>query len=58
MPRSEKAREAQRIYIREWRKRNPEKVRVIQERYWENRLAKMKVEEKVTGAETEEKEAM
>lgn len=40
--RSEKAREAQRLYIKEWRKKNPEKVRAIQERYWENRLARMK----------------
>lgn len=27
-------REARREYLREWRKRNPEKVQAAQERYW------------------------
>lgn len=36
----EKAREAQREYLREWRKRNPDKVRENNRRYWERRVAK------------------
>lgn len=36
----EKAREARREYLREWRKRNPDKVRENNRRYWERRAAK------------------
>lgn len=31
------AREAQRAYMREWRKKNPERVREKNKRYWEKR---------------------
>ena len=30
----EKAKEARRAYRREWAKKNPDKVRAIEERYW------------------------
>lgn len=30
----ERARELQREYLREWRKRNKEKMRVYREKYW------------------------
>lgn len=36
---SEKARLARNAYIREWRKKNPEKVLAAQERYWEKKVA-------------------
>lgn len=37
----EKAREAQRAYMREWRRRNREKVAANNRRYWERRAQKM-----------------
>jgi hypothetical protein len=58
MARSEQAKEAQRLYIREWRKRNPDKVRAIQDRYWEKRLAKMKAEENAACVEMAESEVV
>lgn len=33
------AKEAQRQYRAEWRRKNPEKVKAQQERYWEKRAA-------------------
>ena len=33
--------EARRAYQKEWRKKNPDKVREAQDRYWMNRAAKM-----------------
>lgn len=33
--------EARRAYAREWRKRNPEKVKAAQERYWLKRAAEI-----------------
>jgi hypothetical protein len=33
----EKAREARRIYKREWNRRNPDKVKASQKRYWEKK---------------------
>ena len=36
---SEAAREAQRAYYREWRKKNPDKVREMNRRYWERKAA-------------------
>lgn len=32
-----KAKEARNEYMRKWRAKNPEKVKKIQERYWENK---------------------
>lgn len=34
MDTQELKREARREYMREWRKKNPEKLRAAQERYW------------------------
>ena len=34
---SETARAAKRAYQKEWRKKNPEKVRAAAERYWQRR---------------------
>lgn len=36
----EQAREEQRKYQREWRRKNKEKVRAINQRYWANRARK------------------
>jgi hypothetical protein len=36
-----KAREADRLYHREWRRRNPEKVKEYQRLYWERRAEKL-----------------
>lgn len=36
------AREAQRAYMREWRKRNPDRVREINKRYWENQAKRVR----------------
>lgn len=36
---NEQAKEARRAYKREWNRRNPDKVRAAQERYWERRAA-------------------
>ncbi len=33
--------EARRAYAREWRKRNPEKVKAAQERYWLKQAAEI-----------------
>ena len=34
---NEKAREARRAYKREWNRRNPDKVKAAQERYWQRK---------------------
>ena len=34
-------REARREYMREWRKKNPEKLRAAQERYWAKKAAEI-----------------
>lgn len=44
------AREAQREYMREWRRKNPERVREKNKRYWERKAAAGK--EKAYHAET------
>lgn len=41
---SDKAREAQREYLREWRKKNPDKVKAQSRRYWERKAEKLKQE--------------
>lgn len=38
---TDQAREARRIYKREWNRRNKEKVAEHQRRYWERKAAKM-----------------
>lgn len=37
----EKAKAAQRAYMKEWRKKNPDKVRESNRRYWMRRAQKM-----------------
>lgn len=37
----ELAREVQRQYQREWRKKNPDKVRAKNQRYWERKARKL-----------------
>lgn len=37
MAMTQKAREARNEYYRQWRKKNPEKAREIQQRYWERK---------------------
>lgn len=41
---SPQAREAQRVYNRRWRAKNPEKVRRTQERYWARLAERMAAE--------------
>lgn len=36
---TEKAREARRRYKREWNRKNPDKVKAAQARYWERKAA-------------------
>lgn len=38
---SEQAREAQREYNREWARKNPEKVKAKNQKYWERRAARL-----------------
>lgn len=37
---NEKAAAARRAYQREWARKNPDKIKAAQERYWANRAAK------------------
>jgi len=41
MSMSEKAKELRRQYQREWRKRNPDKVKKHQKRYWERQAERI-----------------
>lgn len=41
MDTQELKREARREYMREWRKKNPEKLRAAQERYWAKKAAEI-----------------
>lgn len=34
---SEQAKEARRAYLRNWARKNPDKVKAAQERYWERK---------------------
>lgn len=47
------AREAQREYMREWRRKNPDRVREKNKRYWERKAAERK--EQAVYAETKNK---
>lgn len=40
MAMTEAAKEARRAYKREWNRRNPEKVKAAQERYWKRKAEK------------------
>ena len=37
--------EARRAYKREWARRNPDKVKAAQQRYWEKKAAQMQAQE-------------
>jgi len=50
---TEQARAAQRAYKAEWRRKNPDKVKQQQERYWEKRAAQQ-AQETQTAPTTEE----
>lgn len=39
---TEEARAARNAYKREWAKKNPDKVKAIQDRYWTRRAAKLR----------------
>ncbi len=41
----EKIRKAKNAYLREWRRKNPEKAKAIRERYWEKKVAEMEAQE-------------
>lgn len=43
------AQEAKRAYLREWRKKNPDKAKAIQTRYWAKKAAQM-MEERESAA--------
>lgn len=40
-------------YKREWRKKNPEKVRAAQDRYWSKKAAELKARQEAEKAESE-----
>ncbi len=42
---SNAAKMAQREYARQWRRKNPDKVRAANQRYWERRAAKLQASE-------------
>lgn len=42
---TEEAKQAKREYEKQWRERNPAKVREIRRRYWEKKAARAKQEE-------------
>ena len=44
---TEESKEARRAYKREWARKNPEKVRAAQDRYWERRAAEQAAKEKI-----------
>ena len=44
-----KAREAKNAYLREWRKKNPERARAIQARYWAKKAEQMRGEREDDG---------
>ena len=47
----EKAREARRAYKREWNRKNRDKVKAAQERYWARKAAEMEAAEQDQGEE-------
>ena len=47
------AREAQRQYLREWRKKNKDKVRQYNEKYWQRKGASLSTERGERNAETQ-----
>lgn len=51
---NEKAKEARRAYKREWNRRNPDKVKAAQERYWERKAEEAERRQTETAAEQPE----
>lgn len=53
---NEKAAAARRAYKREWARKNPDKIRAAQERYWANKAAQaeQEAEQEKTAAEAQE----
>ena len=43
------AREAKRVYYREWRRKNPERVARINERFWQRKAAELRSQEAAAG---------
>ena len=48
----EQAREIQRQYLREWRRKNKDKVRKYNEAYWKRKAQQMRVTESEAGNDT------
>ena len=44
-----KARAARAEYLRQWRKKNPDKVRKNNERYWENHIKRERAQQQESG---------
>ena len=55
MSMTQEAREERAAYMREWRKKNPEKQRVNQQRYWERKAAEKRREAAESGENRREK---
>lgn len=53
---TEAAKEARRAYQRAWRKRNPEKVKEYNARYWSNQAGENGAFDRQKAAETAEKQ--
>lgn len=53
---SKQAKDAQRAYLREWRRKNPEKVRENNRRYWERKAAQLEQEQIECGGENNDAE--
>lgn len=47
------AREIKNKYLREWRRKNPDKVKAANARYWEKKAAEMKLAEEVATSNSE-----
>lgn len=50
---NEKAKAARREYKKQWAKKNPEKIKAQQERYWNKKAAEAEAEETITPAAVE-----
>jgi len=42
---NDRAKEQRNAYMKEWRKRNKDKIKAAQERYWEKKFENMKLKE-------------
>lgn len=50
---TDKAKEARRAYKREWNRKNKDKVKAAQERYWNKKAEQLEAAKKATAAEME-----